>query len=118
MRVQLLARWNAALWTLLPPLVLLVGLVYTVGSRFFPLRRAGLWLRGTAGSLFRRGEKKGDGLSPRQALAASLAVTVLVTALAVSSLAVAVLIAALAASLTVAVLIAALTASLAVAPGI
>lgn len=74
--MQLLARWNAALWTLLPPLVLLVGLVYTVGSRFFPLRRAGLWLRETAGSLFRREDKKGDGLSPRQALAASLAATI------------------------------------------
>ena len=55
---------------------LLTGLVYSLGSGFFSLFHARLWLRTTLGSLFHLTEtKKGGGLSSLQALATALAST-------------------------------------------
>lgn len=55
---------------------LLTGLVYSLGSGFFSLFHARLWLRTTSGSLFHPAEpKKGGGLSSLQALATALAST-------------------------------------------
>ena len=55
---------------------LLTGLVYSLGSGFFSLFHARLWLRATLGSLFQPAEtKKGGGLSSLQALATALAST-------------------------------------------
>ena len=63
--------WNP--WLL--GLFLIVGLVYSVGSGFFQLFEWKTWWGTTAGTLFHRREKKGDGLSPIQALATALAST-------------------------------------------
>ena len=55
---------------------LFTGLVYSLGSGFFSLFHARLWLRTTLGSLFHPAEtKKGGGLSSLQALATALAST-------------------------------------------
>ena len=55
---------------------LLTGLVYSLGSGFFSLFHARLWLRTTLCSLFHPAEtKKGGGLSSLQALATALAST-------------------------------------------
>lgn len=55
---------------------LLTGLVYSLGSGFFPFFHARLWLQTTVGSLFRpTAAKKGSGLSSLQALATALAST-------------------------------------------
>jgi AGCS family alanine or glycine:cation symporter len=57
-------------------LFLVTGLVYSVGSGFFQWFEARLWLRCTAGQLFRRPARKGSaGLSSLQALATALAST-------------------------------------------
>lgn len=57
-------------------LFLLVGLVYSLGSGFFQIFGARLWLGATAGSLFRHKEVHRRGLSPAKALAAALASTI------------------------------------------
>lgn len=54
---------------------LLVGLVYSVGSGFFPIFEWKLWTRATLGTLFRR-EKRTGGLSSFQALSTALASTI------------------------------------------
>lgn len=55
---------------------LLTGLVYSLGSGFFPFFHARLWLRTTLGSLFHSSKaKNGGGLSSIQALATALAST-------------------------------------------
>lgn len=72
-----LMEWLAdALWC--PWLLgfsLLVGLIYSVGSGFFPIFDSKLWIRATLGSLFRI-ENHASGLSPLQALSTALASTI------------------------------------------
>ena len=63
--------WNP--WLL--GLFLITGLVYSVGSGFFQIFGFRTWWRATAGSLLRREERAGGGLSPLQALATALAST-------------------------------------------
>ena len=65
------ALWNP--WLL--GLFLVTGLVYSAGSGFFQIFGFRTWWRSTAGSLLRRQEKSGGGLSPLQALATALAST-------------------------------------------
>ncbi len=74
--MSLLGRTADFLWNpWLLGLFLLTGLVYSVGSGFFQLVHAPLWLRATAGSLLRRDRRRGGGLSSLQALAVALAST-------------------------------------------
>lgn len=71
-----LARTADFLWNpWLLGLFLATGLVYSAGSGWFQLFGFRTWWRATAGSLFRRREKRSDGLSPLQALATALAST-------------------------------------------
>ena len=59
--------------------LLLIGIYYTVRSRFFPFRRLGLWWKETAGSFFRKSERADGaepgkkGISSFQAMTAALA---------------------------------------------
>lgn len=53
-----------------------VGLIYSVGSGFFPLFDCRLWLRCTLGTLFHRKRAATSGLSSLQALATALAATI------------------------------------------
>ena len=74
--MTMLAKAANALWNpWLLGLFLLTGLVYSLGSGFFQLFEARLWLRTTLGSLLRPKKKAGKGLSPLQALATALAST-------------------------------------------
>lgn len=74
--VDFLARAADFLWNpWLLGLFLVTGLVYSIGSGWFQLFGFRTWWRSTAGSLLRRGEKGGGGLSPLQALATALAST-------------------------------------------
>ena len=74
--MELLARTADFLWNpWLLGLFLVTGLVYSVGSGWFQIFGFGTWWRFTAGSLLRRREKAGGGLSPLQALATALAST-------------------------------------------
>ena len=76
--MSLLGRLADALWNpWLLGLFLFTGLVLTVGSGFFPLRRFRLWWRVTAGSLLHTSRaSKGGGISSLQALATALASTI------------------------------------------
>ena len=76
--MSLLGRLADALWNpWLLGLFLFTGLVLTVGSGFFPLRRLRLWWRVTAGSLLHTSRaSKGGGISSLQALATALASTI------------------------------------------
>ena len=75
--MDFLSRMADALWNpWLLGLFLLTGLVYSVGSGFFQLFECRLWWRATAGSLLKRRERGGGGLSPLQALATALASTI------------------------------------------
>ena len=75
--MKLLARAADALWNpWLLGLFLVTGLVYSVGSGFFQIFELRLWWRRTAGTLLRRREHAGGGLSPLQALATALASTI------------------------------------------
>ena len=56
-------------------LSLLVGLLYSVASGFFPIFDCRVWIKTTLGSLFRH-EKNGSGLSSLQALSTALAATI------------------------------------------
>lgn len=56
-------------------LSLLVGLLYSVASGFFPIFDRRVWIKTTLGSLFRH-EKNGSGLSSLQALSTALAATI------------------------------------------
>ncbi|MBQ8801010.1 MAG: alanine:cation symporter family protein, partial [Clostridium sp.] len=56
-------------------LSLLVGLLYSVASGFFPIFDCRVWIKTTLGSLFRQ-EKTGSGLSSLQALSTALAATI------------------------------------------
>ena len=69
--MSLLGRLADALWNpWLLGLFLFTGLVLTVGSGFFPLRRLRLWWRVTAGSLLHTSRaSNGGGISSLQALA-------------------------------------------------
>jgi AGCS family alanine or glycine:cation symporter len=72
----MLGRLADALWDpWLLGLFLLVGLVYSLGSGFFPVFQVRLWLRSTLGQMFRSGKTRGTGLSSLQALATALAST-------------------------------------------
>ena len=72
--MTMLAKAANALWNpWLLGLFLLTGLVYSLGSGFFQLFEARLWLRTTLGSLLRPKKQDGKGLSPLQALATALA---------------------------------------------
>ena len=76
--MSLLGKLADFLWTpWLLGLFLFTGLVLTIGSGFFPLRRLPLWWRETAGSLLRP-QKRGSsgGISSLQALATALASTI------------------------------------------
>ena len=74
--MDFLARAADALWNpWLLGLFLAVGLVYSIGSGFFQLFEFPLWWHTTVGALFHRRQKKGNGLSPLQALATALAST-------------------------------------------
>lgn len=74
--MTMLAKAANALWNpWLLGLFLLTGLVYSLGSGFFQLFEARLWLRTTLGSLLRPKKQDGKGLSPLQALATALAST-------------------------------------------
>ncbi len=75
--MDFLSRLTDMLWNpWLLGLFLFVGLVYSAGSGFFQLFEFRIWWRATAGSLFRRREPSGRGLSPFQALATALASTI------------------------------------------
>ena len=76
--MSLLGRLADALWNpWLLGLFLFTGLVLTVGSGFFPLRRFRLWWRVTAGSLLHTSRaSNGGGISSLQALATALASTI------------------------------------------
>ena len=76
--MSLLGRLADALWNpWLLGLFLFTGLVLTVGSGFFPLRRFRLLWRVTAGSLLHTSRaSKGGGISSLQALATALASTI------------------------------------------
>ena len=76
--MSLLGRLTDALWNpWLLGLFLFTGLVLTVGSGFFPLRRFRLWWRVTAGSLLHTSRaSKSGGISSLQALATALASTI------------------------------------------
>ena len=67
--MSLLGRLADALWNpWLLGLFLFTGLVLTVGSGFFPLRRFRLWWRVTAGSLLHTSRaSNGGGISSLQA---------------------------------------------------
>ena len=54
-------------------LILLAGLYYTVLLRGLQIRRAGLWLRRTVGTLFHRSKKDGSGITPFQSVTTALA---------------------------------------------
>jgi len=59
-----------------PPMLavfLLTGAYLTARSRVFPLRRAGLWLRVTFGTLLKKQEASPGSITQRQALASALA---------------------------------------------
>ena len=56
-------------------LSLLVGLLYSVASGFFPIVDCRLWIKATLASLFRQ-KKTGSGLSSLQALSTALAATI------------------------------------------
>ena len=56
-------------------LSLLVGLLYSVASGFFPIFDCRLWIKATLASLFRQ-KKTGSGLSSLQALSTALAATI------------------------------------------
>lgn len=74
--MTLLGRMTDAIWNpWLLGLFLIVGLVYSLGSGFFQFFGAKRWLSATFGSLFRRQERSGNGLSSLQALATALAST-------------------------------------------
>ena len=76
MYMTTLAKAADALWNpWLLGLFLLTGLVYSLGSGFFQLFRANLWLKATLGSLLNSHTGNGKGLSPLQALATALAST-------------------------------------------
>ena len=63
---------DRAAWALLG-LFLFSGLYCSLECRFFPILRAGVWLRATVGSLPKR--RKHNGISSVQALATALAST-------------------------------------------
>ena len=74
--MELLARAADALWNpWLLGLFLAAGLVYSAGSGWFQIFGFRTWWRATVGTLFRKREARGDGLSPLQALATALAST-------------------------------------------
>ena len=74
--MTMLAKAADALWNpWLLGLFLLTGLVYSLGSGFFQLFGARIWLRTTLGSLLHPRKENGKGLSPLQALATALAST-------------------------------------------
>ena len=76
MRVDILVQAADALWNpWLLGLFLATGLVYSLGSGFFPIFRFRTWWRATVGSLFQKREVDGGGLSPLRALATALAST-------------------------------------------
>ena len=59
-----------------PPMLavfLLTGAYLTVRSRVFPLRRLGLWVKITFGSLLKKQEAAAGSITQRQALASALA---------------------------------------------
>ncbi len=74
--MTLMGRLADSLWNpWLLGLFLVTGLVYSAGSGFFQIFDLRLWVRSTLGSLFRRAEKTGGGLSSIQALSTALAST-------------------------------------------
>ena len=59
-----------------PPMLavfLLTGAYLTARSRAFPLRRTGLWLRSTFGTLLKKQQAAEGSITQRQALASALA---------------------------------------------
>jgi len=59
-----------------PPMLavfLLTGAYLTARSRAFPLRRMGLWIRTTFGTLLKKQQAEAGSITQRQALASALA---------------------------------------------
>lgn len=74
--MALLRRLGERLWSpWLLGLFLCTGLVYSLGSGFFQIFGARVWMRATVGSLFQRRRQRKGGLPPLQALATALAST-------------------------------------------
>lgn len=72
---------NGFIWVKIGLVVLIAtGVVMTVSTHFFQLRRFGLWWRKTVGSLFKKEVRKNDkdkkSISPFQALCTALAATI------------------------------------------